>query len=160
MVQRYDGKGIRSLTKSENRLTIAEIVSRFIVFSGVEEGNGLCFRRIHPLLWRLSCDAFEGSEEGRFVGESCREGHFGHLDVGLVAHQILGIFDAQVVDILAEGASAVRLDAVGDIAGVGAQLYGNIVELEVAVKEEMLLAHQDVDVVHQVVGLAAFFRLW
>lgn len=105
-----------------------------------------------PLAGRHTCDAFEGTEERYLVGEAGHEVHLGEFDVGMATHQLLGIGNAVLVDVRREGTLLDPLDAVGDVAAVGAQVVGNVPYLELAVKVGTLFVHVLSDAQKQLVG--------
>ena len=105
-----------------------------------------------PLAGRHTCDAFEGTEERYLVGEAGLEVHLGEFDVGMATHQLLGIGNAVLVDVRREGTLLDPLDAVGDVAAVGAQVVGYVPDLEFAVKVGTLFVHVLSDAQKQLVG--------
>ena len=65
----------------------------------------------HPLFGRETGGGAEGLEEVLLTAESGLHPYGGYLLAGLLPHQSLGIVDAVVVDILAEGATLLCVDA-------------------------------------------------
>ena len=87
----------------------------------------------HPFLGCHARMGLKGSEKRGFGGKSRLQIQDGDFHVGLFAQQLLCVGDAMAIDEVGEGAAFLRVDAVGNVVAVEAELVGDIFFLQFAV---------------------------
>ena len=107
------GKTVETNEKSTDKFRFCPLITLF--------GGKLGYKRSNmnvsgfPLGGSHAGEVAEGSDEGFVVGETRIGGNGGEFQIGIVAHELLGVADAVFVDELRDGIAARGIDAVGGI---------------------------------------------